>query len=76
MARITISLPSELADALKREARRLGVPVSELVRKALEHRASRPKRLGFIGIGQSSERHTARNMEELLEREWGHARRR
>ncbi|HXH24921.1 MAG TPA: CopG family transcriptional regulator [Vicinamibacterales bacterium] len=73
MRRTTISLPEELADALEREARRRHVPVSRVVREAIEARlgahADRRK-LSFVGIGRSGHRTTARDMEEIMTSEW------
>jgi Arc/MetJ-type ribon-helix-helix transcriptional regulator len=77
-ARVTISLPEEIADQLQREARRRGASVSELVRSAVEahlHKAASGE-LPFASLGRSGTRHTARNAEDILRREWGRARRR
>jgi hypothetical protein len=75
MRRTTISLPDELADALEREARRRSLPASEIAREALSRylgigRADEQRDLPFAAIGRSGEKTTARDMEELLEREW------
>src|SRR5579875_3132734 len=75
MTRITISLPEELADAVGREARRRGVPVSEIARQALAARlglgedGTAPP-LRFAGLGRSGHSDTARRAEEILSREW------
>jgi predicted transcriptional regulator len=82
MRRTTISLPDELADALEREARRRALPASAIARDALSEylgigRAGERRELGFAAVGRSGQKTTARDMEQLLEREWSsHARRR
>jgi predicted transcriptional regulator len=75
MRRTTISLPDELADALDREARRRSLPASAIARDALSDylgigRAGEQRDLPFAAVGRSGQRTTAREMEELLEREW------
>lgn len=75
MRRTTISLPDELADALEREARRRALPASAIARDALSAylgigRAGEQRELPFSAVGRSGQRTTARDMEELLEREW------
>lgn len=79
MTRITISLPEYLAGALAHEARRRGEPVSAVVRRALSgHLAGtggRARRLPFVALGRSGRRHTARDAERILAREWGRGRR-
>jgi predicted transcriptional regulator len=75
MRRTTISLPDELADALEREARRRSLPASAIARDALSDylgigRAGEQRELPFAAVGRSGQRTTAREMEELLEREW------
>ena len=75
MRRTTISLPDELADALEREARRRSLPASAIARDALSDylglgRAGEQRELPFASVGRSGHRTTARDMEELLEREW------
>jgi hypothetical protein len=76
MKRLTIFLPDDLAEALGREARRrrASVAVAELTREALqEHRVlqpGRPSPLPFAAVGRGGAGSTAREMEQLLEREW------
>jgi hypothetical protein len=76
MSRITISLPEEYATVLAGEARRLGVPLSEIVRRALARQLGLdgPRKLPFARLGRSGQRHTARDAEEILAREWGRGR--
>jgi hypothetical protein len=78
MKRMTISLPGDLAAALKHEARRRRVPISVIAREALEAQLGRPggglRMLPFVALGQSGHRSTARDVEELLEAGWTHDR--
>jgi predicted transcriptional regulator len=74
MKRTTVSLPDDLAGALKREARRRHLSASALTREALERHlglaAETSRKLPFAALGRSGHRTTARDMEELLVREW------
>jgi metal-responsive CopG/Arc/MetJ family transcriptional regulator len=74
MKRTTVSLPDDLAAALAREARRRNRSVSEITRDALAAHlglvADEPRNVPFAGVGRSGHRNTAREMEELLAREW------
>jgi predicted transcriptional regulator len=75
MRRTTISLTDDLADALEREARRRSLPASAIARDALSEylgigRAGERRELPFVAVGRSGQNTTARDMEELLEREW------
>ena len=80
MTRITISLPDELAAAVGREARRRGVPLSQVAREALESRLGRssegPREIPFAALGHSGHQTTAEDAEEILEAEWTVDRRR
>jgi hypothetical protein len=79
MTRTTIALPDELALRLAREARRRDTSVSEIVRRALAQHlglTGRTPRFGFVALGRSGHRHTARDAEAILAREWGRVRRR
>jgi predicted transcriptional regulator len=72
MKRTTISLPDDLAAALEREAGRRRVPVSQVAREAIEDRLGRgPRRLPFVALGRSGYQSTARDVEAILEAEWG-----
>jgi hypothetical protein len=75
MKRTTISLPDVLAAALEREARRRRVAVSQVAREAIEARLGRTvsdrRRLPFVALGRSGHRTTARDIETILESEWG-----
>lgn len=74
MKRTTISLPDDLASALAREAHRANVSASEVTRAALTKHlgmaTDRPRELPFAAVGRSGHRRTARDMEELIAREW------
>jgi predicted transcriptional regulator len=75
MRRTTISLPDELADALEREARRRSLPASAIARDALSDylgfgQVGEKRDVPFAALGRSGHDTTARDMEELLEREW------
>jgi Arc/MetJ-type ribon-helix-helix transcriptional regulator len=74
MKRTTISLPDDLAQSLRREARRRDVSASEVTREALQtHLGLEPghrRKLPFAALGRSGHASTARDMEELLEHEW------
>lgn len=80
MKRTTISLPDDLAAAVSRAADRRRVSVSELAREALaEHLgigATTRRKLGFAKLGASGTRNTSRDVEKILDAEWGRARRR
>lgn len=77
MARITISLPDDVAQRVAREARRTGASVSELIREVLSTElGKRRRRLRIVGLGKSGTRHTARNAEAVLAEGFGADRRR
>jgi len=74
MKRTTITLTDDLARALARESRRSNRSASEVARDALERylglSADGVRELPFAALGRSGHGHTARDMEELLAREW------
>ena len=73
MKRTTISLPDELATVLQREARRRHLPVSEIVRRALEAQfglADGRRRLPFVALGRSGQADVSERVEEILAEEW------
>ena len=75
MKRTTVTLSDDLAQLAERERRRRGVSMSELVRKALTALlglgdAETKRKLPFAALGASGHRHTARDMEEILDAEW------
>jgi Arc/MetJ-type ribon-helix-helix transcriptional regulator len=75
MKRTTVSLPDDLAAAVARAADRRRVSVSELTREALsEHLGidrGGKRRLGFAKLGGSGVGNTSRDLEEILDAEWG-----
>ena len=78
MKRTTLSLPDDLAQALTREAKRRSTSASAVARDAIaEHLHLVPgnaRPLPFAALGRSGYKTTARDMEQLLEREWNDAR--
>jgi hypothetical protein len=81
MKRTTVSLPDDVAGALAREARRRNVSVSAIARDALTSHlglaGEAPRDVPFAAVGRSGRRHTGRDMEQLIDRDWdGPARRR
>jgi Arc/MetJ-type ribon-helix-helix transcriptional regulator len=77
MKRTTITLPDDLARMLDREARRHETSVSDVVRRALTAHLQptrTARRLGFIALGRSGKRHTARDADAILAREWNRVR--
>lgn len=72
MTRTTLSLPDDIASALKREARRRHTSVSAVAREALADRfglrGDVPREVPFAGIVSDPDpRHAAAMMEESLE---------
>jgi len=71
MTRTTITLPDDVASALKREARRRHTSVSAIAREALADRlglAGAKREVPFAGIVSDSDpRHAAAQMEENLD---------
>jgi predicted transcriptional regulator len=74
MRRITISLQDDIAGALVREARRRSTSASAIARDALAAHlgvgSDEPRELPFAAVGRSGHSTTARDMEQLIEREW------
>jgi hypothetical protein len=74
MRRITISLPDGVAAALAREARRRGVPVSQVAREAIVARlrlgGAAPRDIPFAALGRSGHHSTARDLDDILAAEW------
>jgi len=74
MKRTTVSLPDDIAGALAREARRRNVSASAIARDALASHlglvGDKPRPVPFEAVGRSGRRTTARDMEELIGREW------
>ena len=72
MKRITVSLPDNVEAAVRREARRRGVAVSEIVRERIEGspKTEAGRRIPFAAIGRSGKSDTARNIDTILAQEW------
>jgi Arc/MetJ-type ribon-helix-helix transcriptional regulator len=74
MKRTTVTLPDDLVDALERAARRGHTSVSEVVRRMLAAQlgvvGGTERELPFANLGQSGQRHVARDMEALLSEGW------
>jgi Arc/MetJ-type ribon-helix-helix transcriptional regulator len=74
MMRTTITLPDELGSAVRREARRRNTSVSEVIRQALAEKLDLagpgPRTIPFAAVGRSGHRTTARDLEEILAKEW------
>ena len=77
MKRTTVSLPEEIAMLAAREARRRGVSISEVARQALAEYLGvasvangAPRTIPFAAIGASGQRHTSRDFDRTLAREW------
>ena len=69
-----MSLPDDIASALAREARRRNTSASAIARDALAAhlglRADKQRELPFAALGRSGYGTTARDMEELIDRDW------
>jgi Ribbon-helix-helix protein, copG family len=74
MKRITISLPDDVEAGLRREARRRGVGVSQVVRERLAAPETESRRVPFAALGRSGQPDTARRVDEILQTEWTPAR--
>jgi hypothetical protein len=74
MHRTTLSLSDDISQALIREARRRSTSVSAVAREALAKHLGinpdGPRELPFAALGHSAHTSTARDMEDLLRREW------
>jgi hypothetical protein len=69
MTRITLSLPNDLASALRREARRRHASVSAVAREALGECLGlngAKREVPFAAIGRSTDGRTARESDEIL----------
>ena len=77
MKRTTVMIPEDLANLLELERRRSNRSTARIVREALASylraEGMEPKRLPFASLGRSGQRHTAREAEDILAREWGDA---
>ncbi len=75
IARTTVTLPSDVFDCLRREAKRRRVSVSQVVREALQAHLDIPKAGGkrvipFAGIFASGQPDFAQRLDEYLAESW------
>lgn len=66
-------MPDDVVGALRREARRRRIPLSQVVREAIElklGRLSGERQVPFAALGRSGHRTTARDIDEILGTEW------
>ena len=71
MKRTIIVLSGELATLIEREGQRRGVPAATVVRDALDtYFSARSAGASTVDAGRSSETQIARDMEDILAREW------
>ncbi|MCE2425658.1 MAG: ribbon-helix-helix protein, CopG family [Pseudomonadales bacterium] len=67
--RTTISLPDELAELARVEARRRGISLSAVIRESLQDGLRRPLSLPWQGIVDDPES-PARSLDRVLARSW------
>ena len=67
--RTTISLPDELAELARVEARRRGISLSAVIRESLEDGLRRPLSLPWQGIVNDPESR-ARSLDRVLAQSW------
>ena len=74
MKRTTIVLPDDLAAFVEREAKRQGIPVSELVRRAIRQTLlgsrSKPREIPWAGIIDDPQMIPGRRVDEELAKDW------
>lgn len=74
MKRTTIVLPDDLADLVDHEASRLGISVSELIRRfvrqAFMGTPAKPRKIPWAGILNDPSMVHGENVEEELRRSW------
>jgi Ribbon-helix-helix protein, copG family len=69
MKRTTVMLPDEVEARLRREARRRGVPIAQVVREAVEHHlpeAERGRRLSFFAVGEGGPIDASERVDEFV----------
>lgn len=80
MKRTTVVLPDDLVNLLELERRRSNRSTAGIIREALASyllgEEMQAKGVPFAALGRSGQRNTAREAEDILEREWGAAGRR
>jgi hypothetical protein len=71
MKRTTVMLPDDVEARLRREARRRGVPLAQIVREAVERELPAPepgRRLSFFGIGEGGPADASEHVEAYVVR--------
>lgn len=74
MQRITVTLPDDVLALARHEARRREISLSAVVRDAIGAHVlagDASRELPFAAVGGSGRRSGARDLEEILEAEWG-----
>lgn len=73
MKRTTVKLPDDLDARLRHEAERRGTTISEVIREAIEAHlgAKLPRKFLSAKAGRSGYHDTARQIEDILRREFG-----
>lgn len=69
MKRTTVMLPDDVDARLRREARRRGVPVAEVVREAVERHVPAPergRRLSIVALGEGLETDASERVDEIV----------
>jgi hypothetical protein len=70
MERITVTIEPHVADQLRREARRRGISVSEIVRERIRPGRPRRRSIPWAGAGASGNPRLAAETDDELERTW------
>jgi len=69
MKRTTIMLPDDVEERLRREARRRGVPLAQVVREAVERHLPAPepgRRLSFFAFGEGGPADASERVDEYV----------
>jgi hypothetical protein len=69
MKRTTVMLPDEVLSRLRRESRRRGVSVAEIVREAVDVHVPEPRshgRLSFFGVGEGGPADASERVEDYV----------
>jgi CopG-like RHH_1 or ribbon-helix-helix domain, RHH_5 len=71
MKRTTVMLPDDVEERLRREARRRGVPLAQVVREAVERHLPAPepgRRLSFFAVGEGGPADASERVDEYVRR--------
>jgi Ribbon-helix-helix protein, copG family len=69
MKRTTVMLPDEAVARLRRESRRRGVSVAEIVREAVDAHVPEPRpqgRLSFFGVGEGGPADASEHVDDYV----------